>query len=394
MKKKNAVFLCILTAITFSLMSFFLTSFFMRSSDNGRIYIDKNEYKEYMRFFELKEIADLVDEQYYGQTDRENVILGSLEGSVNILNDGYSRFYPAEDYKWFDGAEEISGISQGLMLEKDKKTGYIRVSRVFADTSGYEANVLKGDVITSIDGRDTREIDVENALARLNGQSGTSAKLTIIPSDGGDEVEISIDRRVDEIGLVYDDMLTSQIGYVSVVEFGKGCAQELEDILKALDENGAKKLIIDLRGVSTGYLSSAVSCADMFLSDGIIARQYDNKDTKAKWGADASVKWSKPVVILTDAKTSGCAEVFTAALKDNGAAQTVGEKTAGRAITSKYFELNDSGDGVRLITGGYTSPNGTDLASEGIAPDVEAKNDDDTSKKQDAQVEAALKLLE
>ena len=125
----------------------------------------------------------------------------------------------------------------------------------------------------------------------------------------------------------------------------------------------------------------------------IIARQYDNKDTKAKWGADASVKWSKPVIILTDAKTSGCAEVFTAALKDNGAAQTVGEKTAGRAITSKYFELNDSGDGVRLITGGYTSPNGTDLASEGIAPDVEAKNDEDTSKKQDAQVEAALKLL-
>ena len=393
MKKKNVVFLCVLTAVTFSLLSFFLTGFFMRSSDNGRIYIDNNEYSELMRYFELKEIADIVEEQYCGDADRDTLIGGALSGSVDVLDDGYSRFYPAEDFAWFDGAEESSGIAQGLMLEKDAKTGYIRVTRVFADTSGYEANILKGDIITSIDGRDTREIDVENAVARLKGQSGTEAKLTIISGDSDEEVEMTVKRRIDDVGLVYGDMLTSQIGYISVAEFGKGCAGELESVLKTLEDNNAKKLIIDLRGVSGGFISSAAECADLFLSEGMIVEQYDKQGVKAKWGADSSVKWSKSVVILTDGKTSGCAEVFAAALKDNGAAQTVGTTTAGRAITKKYFELTDSGDGIRLITGGYTSPDGTDLAKTGVAPDVEAKQGDDDGEKSDAVISAATELL-
>ena len=278
------------------------------------------------------------------------------------------------------------------MLEKDAKTGYIRVTRVFADTSGYEANILKGDLITSIDGRDTREIDAENAIARLKGQSGTEAKLKIISSDSDEEVEMTVKRRIDDVGLVYGDMLTSQIGYISVAEFGKGCAGELESVLKTLEENNAKKLIIDLRGVPGGYISSATECADLFLSEGVIVEQYDKQGVKAKWGADSSVKWSKAVVILTDGKTGGCAEVFTAALKDNGAAQTVGATTAGSAITKKYFELTDSGDGIRLITGGYTSPNGTDLAKTGIAPDVEAKQGEEGDKS-DAVISAAVELL-
>lgn len=167
-----------------------------------------------MQYFEIGNISDIVAREYYKDVDEAEITSGALSGSINILNDGYSKYYPEEDYSWFDDTLEGSYIGQGLMLEKDEKTGYLKVTRVFAETAAYDANVLKGDLITSIDGRDTRQIDVENAVARLRGKSGAEIKLKIISEDSQEEWKISFMRRDDDIQLVYVNMLTDEIGYM------------------------------------------------------------------------------------------------------------------------------------------------------------------------------------
>ncbi len=394
MKKKYVIFLCVLVAVTFSLVTYFTTGYFMKTSNNGRIYVEKDEYDFLMQYFEIGNISDIVAREYYKDVDEAEITSGALSGSINILNDGYSKYYPEEDYSWFDDTLEGSYIGQGLMLEKDEKTGYLKVTRVFAETAAYDANVLKGDLITSIDGRDTRQIDVENAVARLRGKSGAEIKLKIISEDSQEEMEISFMRRDDDIQLVYDDMLTDEIGYMSVVEFGASTAQDFEKAIKVLNDNNAKKLIIDLRGVPGGYISAATDAADLFLEEGIIAAQHNREKEVTKWEADSSIKWSKPIVILTDAKTSGSAEVFAAALKENGKAITIGETTAGKGYTTKYFDLNASGDGIRLITGGYTTPDGNDLATKGIEPDQKVNNTDAVDANSDAVLKEALKYFE
>lgn len=142
-----------------------------------------------------------------------------------------------------------------------------------------------------------------------------------------------------------------------------------------------------------GYISAATDAADLFLEEGIIAAQHNREKEVTKWEADSSIKWSKPIVILTDAKTSGSAEVFVAALKENGKAITIGETTAGKGYTTKYFDLNASGDGIRLITGGYTTPDGNDLATKGIEPDQKVNNTDAVDANSGAVLKEALNIL-
>ena len=124
MKKKYVIFLCVLVAVTFSLVTYFTTGYFTKTSNNGRIYVDKDEYDFLMQYFEIGNISDIVAREYYKDVDEAEITSGALSGSINILNDGYSKYYPEEDYSWFDDTLEGSYIGQGLMLEKDEKTGY------------------------------------------------------------------------------------------------------------------------------------------------------------------------------------------------------------------------------------------------------------------------------
>lgn len=391
MKKKHVIFLCVITAIVFSIISCFATNIIINSTTNGRIYVDTNKYDEFMRYYELDDIAKTIEEEYYTQVDLDTVISGALEGSVDILNDGYSKFYSSEDFSWFNNASDASYIGQGITLERDDKTGYMRVTNVYGGTAAYEANILKDDIITAIDGRDTRQIDIENAIARLRGQAGVKVTLTLL-DENSETIDISFTRRSDDIQMVFDDMLTSSVGYISIIEFGANSASQFRDALQTLEDNQAKKLIIDVRNVCGGYISSALECADMFLDDGVIARQYDKNGQVSVWNADKSKAWDKSVVVLMNGNTAGCAEVFVAALKDNGAASLVGMPSAAKGYTTKYIKLTSYGDGVRLRTGGYTTPAGVDLAKQSLTPDVEAK-DGFNEYNSDIAIISALKLL-
>ncbi len=392
MKKKNAVFLCMLTAIVFSFVSFFVTSFIIKSSDKGRVYVGANEYDELMRYFELDDIKETLKDEYIREIDENIVIEGALKGSVNILDDGYSKLYLEEDFKWFDQSAEGSYIGQGITFERDETTGWLVVKNVYGDTAAYDANVLKGDIITAIDGRDTREIDVENAIARLRGQAGTEVTLCVL-DENNESIEISFVRRIDDIQLAFYDMLTKNIGYLSVIEFGTNCPQDFENAIESLNDNNAKQVILDLRGVYGGYISSAVKCADMLLAGGRIANQYNREGDVASWSADNSTLWEgNEIVLLTDENTAGCAEVFAAALAENGAAVLMGNKTAGKGYTTKYIELPSCGDGLRIISGGYSSPMGTDLAKEGIMPEMEIT--EEAKDNSDIVLQRAIEYLE
>lgn len=391
MKKKHVIFLLVAVALTFGALSSIITGFILKSSDNGRIYVDNNEYQYLMKYFEIGDIADLVKEKYYSEVSEDEITEGALIGSVDVLSDGYSRFYPKEDYSLLDDAAGYSFIGQGLMLKKTD-SGYFEVTKVFADTAGFDANVLKGDVITKIDGRDTRYLDLDAALSRLRGKSGTEIKLELISADKSEPIEISFMRRQDNLQLIFDDVLDGAIGYISVIEFGANAKSEFLNALETLSQNGAKKLIIDLRGVPGGYISAATDAADLFLTSGTIATQYDKTGTVTAWTATESASWSGQTVILTDSETAGAAEVFAAALKENSAATIIGTKTAAKGCTLKFFDLGSTGDGLRLITGGYYTPSGSDLAKNSVLPDTEVSSSG-TDAETDAVLQAAIEYF-
>lgn len=58
-------------------------------------------------------------------------------------------------------------------------------------------------------------------------------------------------------------MLDDNIGYISLLKFGTGIANEIETEVEKLKNQGMKKLILDLRTNPGGSLNEAVDLASI-----------------------------------------------------------------------------------------------------------------------------------
>ena len=396
MTKKQIIILCVIVAVAFTVVSSTLTYYFTTNS-RGEIYLSGDEYERLMNYFEQDEIAELIAENYYDEVDRTALIDGTFKGMVESLGDGYSRYYDEEDFQYFDATAEGSYIGQGMLLTEDE-SGYVRVSRVFPDTPAYEANITAGALILSIDGRDTREIDVENTVSRLRGKDGIDVKLRI--RIGDEETDVEFTRRSSELQVVFTDMLSDEIGYIDIVEFSGNSVSGFTDALESLNEEGATSIVIDLRNNPGGYISQASEIADMLLDGGQIYYTIGKDGEKFSITADSATSCSLPIVVLADETTKGAAEVFAAALKENGRAQIVGNRTYGKGVVISMLRIPSSGAGIRLVTAHYYTPTGAPINEVGVTPDqvisaeINPPDSEDSTSVQDAQISAAMELLQ
>ncbi|MBQ4040923.1 MAG: PDZ domain-containing protein, partial [Oscillospiraceae bacterium] len=185
METKKLLFVLIAVVISVAVAASVITySITKNNMKSGEIYIETDEYQTMMKYFEMEDIADVLANSYYTDVDTEKITVGALEGMVAALDDGYSRFYPEEDFNYFNAATSDSYVALGMLLRKDAGTGYVRVDHVFADTPAYDMNMNKGDLILSVDGRDTSDLDIDCAVNRIRGLEGTEVVLQVIPQDG------------------------------------------------------------------------------------------------------------------------------------------------------------------------------------------------------------------
>jgi carboxyl-terminal processing protease len=128
--------------------------------------------------------------------------------------------------------------------------------------------------------------------------------------------------------------------------------------------------VIDLRGTATGDLDLGIEVAKLFVPSGVLAyTQPRGQEKKAMSAVAGDGALTASVAIVTDAGTSGAAEVFAAALGGNKRATIVGERTLGRAGRQKIVKLPD-GTGLVLTNVLYLGPSGTSLHERGVMPDV------------------------
>lgn len=382
----------------FSLLAVFLTTAVVtgalvytwtmhRFKDGKEIYIEANAYGDMFKYYELNDLKQIILDSYYKNVDEEDLLEGSLEGMVEALGDGYSAFYQEEDFVSFDEKSEGSYIAQGMMLKKDEETGYIEVTRVFPDTPADEHKIQAGDLITVIDGRDTRQIEVDNAAGRLRGIDGTTVEFTVL--SGEKRINVSLVRKSSEVQVVFTDMVDDEIGYIHVLEFSGSSVDGFKEALENMKEEGAKAIVIDLRQNPGGNISQATEAADMLLDNGQICSTKDRKGQGSVWTADQEVLTDLPLVVLVDKDTAGAAEVFAAALQENGRATIMGEQTAGKGVQISLFQLPSSGDGIKLVTAQYLTPKGRMLHGTGVTPDVEKTLVDVESEEDPILLEAA-----
>jgi carboxyl-terminal processing protease len=286
---------------------------------------------------------------------------------------------------------EYGGV--GILLQQ-LEGGDVMVLQVFRDTPAEAADVLVGDVIVGVnDWRVGGENPVSAIADRVRGPVDTDVQLTLRDPDGVERTVEITRAQIDLRPSVEHRLIEGTIGYLRIPVLSK----ELVEVgTKALPQLlSASGMILDLRSVSRGSFEEMAQIVQWFLGAGHLGGFLSREGAFALPSRqDAIAAFQRPVVILTNPRTYGIAEVMAFILSEYKRGKIVGNQTAGAYELGRPVDL-PSGGLLQVTIGRYISPQGTLLPPEGLPPDVEVEFPDLATVRsgRDVYIEQAVEVL-
>lgn len=369
--KKQRIYKTIMLIILVAIITFIATTIFIYN------YLGNNKDTKYVMLptvdkgisSEISKVKTIIDKYYMGEIDEQELLDSALVGYVEGLNDEYSEYIPKSEMESFEA--ETTGNYNGIGIYYGKTTdNKVVIVSPIKDSPAAKAGLLPGDMILQVDDYEvTSESTLTDISNIIKGEVGKSVKLKI---QRGDEIlEFDVTRENIKLHQISTEVLENQIGYMDIYSFDEGTADEFKEKYNELKEQGVKGLIIDLRNNPGGIVQEATGIADAMLEKGktiLITKDKDGKEEITESKEDPIV--DVPVILLTNNNSASASEILAGALKDNGVARIVGEKTYGKGVIQNVFTLS-SGAGLKITTNEYFTPNNNKINKIGIEPDIE-----------------------
>jgi len=335
-------------------------------------------------FQNVRAIVDVlaeVDKNYYrplDATQKRKLIKDMINGGLSQL-DRNSAYYTEEDLKQF--REETDGKFGGIgaYLGLDPKTNYLMISQPMFGTPAYEAGLDAGDLILKVGDISTEGMTVDAASSSIKGKPGTDVTLTVRRLGKAEQETVTLTRAVIEIHPVQglkrkaDDPghwnfladPTARIGLVRLTGFNGKTAMELKAALAELEKAQARGLILDLRNNPGGLLDEAVQVSDLFLAGGVIVSTEDRNKGGRKESAKKDGTYFEnpkiPMAVLVNGGSASASEIVAAALRDNGRAVVVGERSYGKGSVQNIIQLPGGSSAAKLTTAVWLTPDGKNI---------------------------------
>ena len=339
----------------------------------------------------LNYLESLINEEYLEEKEEDSLREGLYAGLMSGLNDPYSTYYTAEQYKELNTSNEGSYVGIGAVLQKDKDGG-AKIVQLYEGGSGEQAGLKKGDVLKAIDGEDVTEKETSDIASMIRESDKDSVSLTIQRDEETKEIKVEI--RDVEIQTVSHEMLDDETGYIRISEFSEVTSNQYK---KAFDK-GMKKLVVDLRDNPGGLLTAVCDVLRQILPEGLIVYTEDKNGKKEEEKCDGKSELAMPLAVLVNGGSASASEIFAGAVKDYGIGTIVGTTTYGKGVVQTIQPLSD-GSAVKITIAKYFTPKGNDINKKGIAPDVEAELSEDSkdwtelTHEEDTQLQSALKEI-
>lgn len=346
----------------------------------------------------LEMLGAQIQANYYEDVDTENLREGLYKGVFEAIDDKYSEYYTAEEYKKVMESTKGSFNGIGIVLTQNAKTNKALVINVYEGSPAEAAGIKVGDVVIQVDDSIASSMDLTHFVEKLRGESGTVAHVKVFRESENKYLEFDVTREAIEYPTVAGIMLQDEIGYIRIIEFTNSGVSQFDKEFEELEKKGAKKFIIDLRNNLGGVLPTAVSIADRFLPEGIVvSTRGKNGDVKNYTSTRAHKEC--PLVVLVNEHSASAAEVFAGAIRDYKAGTLIGTTTYGKGVVQAIKGLSD-GSAYKLTVARYYTPNGENIHGVGIKPDIELEYKWDDSDKEyendylrDNQVAKAVEIL-
>lgn len=368
MNNKKKYILSIIAAVVITaVVSSSLTSFV---KDNILIYFpsesDGVENK-------LKAISTILEQEYLYDFNENQLGEQAIKAYVEGLDEPYTHYYTKEEFSSYMQNIQDGYVGIGVVVGVDENNQIVVIAPS-ENSPAYNAGIQPGDVITHIDDVKYSGDMINEAVSSIkSGKEGTAVKITVLRNN--ETIDFEITREDISSESVKGEMIDNEIGYLRITDFNMessngqhSTSSEFLDEFTALQNNGMKKLIIDLRDNPGGILDEACNIADMFIPEGTITYT-ETKDGERNYIYSDSEFTDIPIVILINGNSASASEVFTGALKDYGKATVVGTTSYGKGIVQNVYPFYD-GSGISLTSSKYYTPNGICIHEIGIEPDV------------------------
>lgn len=346
----------------------------------------------------LDRLENLIQERYIGEADGEAMEDAAAAAMVKATGDRWSYYIPASQYEAHKEQSENAYVGIGITIQQAEDGSGFLIVMVNQNGPAQEAGIQVNDLLIAVEDQDVREMTADQVRELIRGEAGTKVSLTVMRQ--GEHQTLAVERRRIESAVATGQMLTDGIGLVKISNFDERCASESIAVIQKLQQEGAKKIIFDVRNNPGGYAEELVKLLDYLLPEGDLFRSVSYDGTEKVDTSDADCL-DMPMAVLINGSSYSAAEFFAAALQEYQAATIVGEPTVGKGVYQTTISLGD-GSAVALSIGKYFTPKGNSLTDVGVTPDVRVDVNEETAEKiyygtlgyaDDLQIQAAIQVL-
>ena len=337
-----------------------------------------------LKFFRALQV---VKTRYIEEVPMETLMTGAVKGMINSLGDPHSIYMDAKLYKEFMIETEGSFGGVGIVLGvKDK---VLTVVSPIEGTPGDKAGIKSGDQIVKIEGKDTKDMALDEAVSKIRGPEGTQVTLTIKRNQ--EQKDYTLTRSNIQIKTVTGKMLPGNIGYIRLSMFNENTGADFIRKYQELEKEGMKALLLDLRDNPGGLLEESVKVAGKLVPKGPVVSVVTRDGTRETHSSKLEeVKY--PLAVLVNGGSASASEIVAGAVQDTAVGTLVGTKTYGKGSVQTILRL-DSTTAMKLTIAKYLTPKDRSINGVGIEPDVTVETPDFKNGSKDTQLEKGIEIL-
>lgn len=397
MKKKNKRFI-ILGIAAGLLIGIAGTALFY-----GKFLVGSNFYMH----AKLTAVTNVLDKYYLRDYNSEKLADMTASAAALSVEDPYTVYYTKEQFSdLLDSSNgDFVGIGATVSVTEDNE---IVILAPIEGSPAEKAGLQAGDILMKIEGEAYTGDQLSEAIEAIRGinsgkEAGVSVSVTV--RRGDDVFDVTLTRERIHTDSVSYKMLDDYIGYIKIDAFNTKSKNEkdtYEEFIQAIDElknQGADKLIFDVRNNGGGDAEIVSKMLDYLLPEGLIMYTEDKHGNRNEVMSDAS-ELNMKMAVITNENSASASELFTGALKDYKKAVVVGKRTFGKGVVQTVIPFLD-GSGIKVTTSNYFTPGGTCVQDVGITPDIEVELPEEYKNmvvtklefEQDTQLQKAVEVL-
>jgi carboxyl-terminal processing protease len=352
-----------------------------------------SQLPDQLNYSSVNQVYQVLKSEYDGKLTTAQLLDGLKAGLANSLNDPYTEYFNPTQAKAFNS--ELQGSFSGIGAELgENSSNEIEVIAPLAGTPAAKAGLQPKDIIVSVNGINTTNMSIDQAVDDIRGPQGTKVTLQIVR--GQTPIKLTITRETITVPSVTSKILAGNIGYMQISQFTDDTSSLAQLAAQKFKQAGVKGIILDLRDNPGGEVTAAVNVSSLWLNDGqtIMVEKTGNTVIQTYSATGNDLLKGIPTVVLVNGGSASASEITASALHDNQDAYIIGTQTYGKGVVQQINNLNNGAE-LKVTIAHWYRPDGKSINHIGITPDkIVTITQAQITAGQDPQEDAAITYLQ